>query len=108
MSEEIIKLSCRELQKKIAKGEIKSSEAVSAVFTRIEKYDGQIGAFLSTFKQDALARAKEIDNKIAKGQKVGALAGVPIAVKDNMCTTFGTTTCASKILENFHSPIMQP
>jgi aspartyl-tRNA(Asn)/glutamyl-tRNA(Gln) amidotransferase subunit A len=104
LNEEILKLSCRELQRKIAKGEIKSSEAVSAVFERIEKHDAQIGAFLSTFKQDSLAKAKEIDGKIAKGQKVGALAGVPIAVKDIMCTTFGTTTCGSKILENFHSP----
>jgi len=104
MSEEILKLSCRDLRAKIAKGEVKSSDAVSAVFGRIERYDGQIGTFLSTFKQDALERAKEIDEKIAKGQSVGALAGVPIAVKDNMCTTFGVTSCASKILENFHSP----
>jgi aspartyl-tRNA(Asn)/glutamyl-tRNA(Gln) amidotransferase subunit A len=104
MSEEILKFSCRDLRARIAKGEVKSSDAVSVVFGRIEKYDGQIGAFLSTFKQDALKRAKEIDEKIAKGQSVGALAGVPIAVKDNMCTTFGATSCASKILENFHSP----
>jgi len=104
MSQEILKLTCRQLRDSIAKGEIKSSDAVSAVFGQIEKYDDKIGAFLSTFKQEALARAKEIDGKIAKGQNVGALAGVPIAVKDNMCTTFGATTCGSKILENFHSP----
>ncbi|OHB56658.1 MAG: aspartyl/glutamyl-tRNA amidotransferase subunit A [Planctomycetes bacterium RBG_13_44_8b] len=104
MSEEILKLTCRDLRAKIARGEIKSGEAVSVIFGRIEKYDASIGAFLSTFKQDALARAKQIDDKIAKGQSVGALAGVPIAVKDNMCTTFGATTCGSKILENFHSP----
>ena len=51
-----------------------------------------------------MAKAKEVDEKIAGGQKVGILAGVPVAVKDNMCTTFGTTTCASKILKNFHAP----
>ncbi|MGA2916717.1 MAG: Asp-tRNA(Asn)/Glu-tRNA(Gln) amidotransferase subunit GatA [Sedimentisphaerales bacterium] len=104
MSNDILKLTCRELRDSIAKGEVKSSEAVSSVFAQIEKYDVSIGAFLSIFKQDALKRAKEIDGKIAKGKPVGALAGVPIAVKDNMCTTFGTTTCASKILENFRSP----
>ena len=101
---DILTLTCRELRDSIAKGQVKSSEAVSSVFAQIEKHDAQIGAFLSTFKQDAMQKAKEIDEKISKGKPVGALAGVPIAVKDNMCTTFGTTTCASKILENFHSP----
>jgi aspartyl-tRNA(Asn)/glutamyl-tRNA(Gln) amidotransferase subunit A len=104
MSKDILKLTCRELRDSIAKGEVKSSEAVSAVFERIEKYDGQIGAYLNTYKNDALGKAKEVDGKISKGKSIGPLAGVPIAVKDNMCTTFGTTTCASKILENFHSP----
>ena len=104
MSQEILKLTCRQLRDEIAKGEIKSSDAALAVFAQIEKYDGPIGAFLNTFKQDALQKAKEIDAKIAKRQNIGALAGVPIAIKDNMCTTFGTTTCASKILENFRSP----
>ncbi|PKL46846.1 MAG: Asp-tRNA(Asn)/Glu-tRNA(Gln) amidotransferase GatCAB subunit A [Planctomycetes bacterium HGW-Planctomycetes-1] len=104
MSDELLGFSCRQLRDEIAAGRTKSTDATGTVFTQIEKYDGQIGAFLSTFKQDALKRAKEIDEKIAKGQSVGALAGVPIAVKDNMCTTFGATTCGSKILENFHSP----
>jgi aspartyl-tRNA(Asn)/glutamyl-tRNA(Gln) amidotransferase subunit A len=104
MSKEILKLTCRELRDLIAKGNIKSSDAVSSVFEQIEKYDGKIGAFLSTFKKDAFAKAREVDEKVSKGKPVGALAGVPIAIKDNMCTTFGTTTCASKILENFRSP----
>ncbi|MCX5633728.1 MAG: Asp-tRNA(Asn)/Glu-tRNA(Gln) amidotransferase subunit GatA [Phycisphaerae bacterium] len=104
MSKDILKLTCRELRDSIAKGEIKSSEAVSAVFERIEKYDGQIGAYLNTYKNDALGKAKEVDGKISKGKSIGVLAGVPIAVKDVLCTTFGTTTCGSKILENFHSP----
>jgi aspartyl-tRNA(Asn)/glutamyl-tRNA(Gln) amidotransferase subunit A len=104
MSKDILKLTCRQLRDSIAKGEIKSCEAVEAVFAQVEKYDAKIGAFLSTFKKDALKKAKEVDEKIGKGKPVGPLAGVPIAVKDNMCTTFGTTTCASKILENFRSP----
>jgi aspartyl-tRNA(Asn)/glutamyl-tRNA(Gln) amidotransferase subunit A len=104
MNKDILKLTCRELRDLITKGEVKSSDAVLAVFAQIEKRDAKIGAFLSTFKEDALKKAKEIDEKISKGKPVGALAGVPIAVKDNMCTTFGITTCASKILENFRSP----
>jgi len=104
MSKDILKLTCRGLRDSIAKGETKSSDAVSAVFAQIEEHDAKIGAFISTFKEEALKKAKEIDEKISKGKPVGSLAGVPIAVKDNMCTTFGTTTCASKILENFRSP----
>ena len=104
MSKNILKLTCRGLRDSIAKGEVKSSDAISAVFEQIEKHDAKIGAFLSTFKQDALKKANEVDEKIGKGKPVGALAGVPITVKDNMCTTFGTTTCASKILQNFRSP----
>jgi aspartyl-tRNA(Asn)/glutamyl-tRNA(Gln) amidotransferase subunit A len=104
MHDELLKLSCKQLRDKIAEGEIKSADATAAVFAQIEKHDRQIGAYISTFKEQALAKAKEIDKKIATKKPVGALAGVAIAIKDNMCTTFGATTCGSKILENFHSP----
>jgi aspartyl-tRNA(Asn)/glutamyl-tRNA(Gln) amidotransferase subunit A len=96
--------SARQLRDKIARGKVKSAEAVEEVFAAIEKYEPTIGSFISTFKQQALEQAKKVDKKLANGRKVGLLAGVPIAIKDNMCTTFGTTTCASKILENFYSP----
>ncbi|MCE5341115.1 MAG: Asp-tRNA(Asn)/Glu-tRNA(Gln) amidotransferase subunit GatA [Planctomycetaceae bacterium] len=104
MNEEILKLDGVRLRDKIAKGEIKSADAVQTVFERIEKCEPRVGAFLSTFKEQAMKKAAEVDAKISKGEKVGALAGLPIAVKDNMCTAFGATTCGSKILENFHSP----
>jgi len=97
-------LSARQLREAIAKGQITSTEATKAVFDAIEKYDGAIGAYISTFEEQALARAVEVDKKIAAGEPVGQLGGVPVAVKDNMCTTFGATTCASKILEDFHAP----
>ncbi|MBC8393320.1 MAG: Asp-tRNA(Asn)/Glu-tRNA(Gln) amidotransferase GatCAB subunit A, partial [Deltaproteobacteria bacterium] len=74
------------------------------VFEHIAKTEPTIGAYLSLYQDQALEQAKAVDEKIATGQPVGPLAGVPIAIKDNMCTTFGTTTCASKILENFHAP----
>jgi aspartyl-tRNA(Asn)/glutamyl-tRNA(Gln) amidotransferase subunit A len=104
MNEELLKLSCNQLREKIRKGEIKSVEAVGSVFEQIERCEGKVGAFLSTFKEESLKKAAEVDTKIGKGENVGVLAGVPVAVKDNMCTTFGATTCGSKILENFHSP----
>ena len=97
-------ISAKELRDKIKAGEVSSVEATKEVFARIEEYDETIGAYISTFEEQAFARAKEVDDKIAAGKQVGQLAGVPVAVKDNMCTTFGATTCASKILENFHAP----
>jgi aspartyl-tRNA(Asn)/glutamyl-tRNA(Gln) amidotransferase subunit A len=97
-------LNAKQLRDKIKAGEISSIEATKAVFERIAKLEPTIGAYISTFEKSAPDKAKDVDKRIAKGEAVGELAGVPVAIKDNMCTTFGTTTCASKILENFHSP----
>jgi aspartyl-tRNA(Asn)/glutamyl-tRNA(Gln) amidotransferase subunit A len=97
-------LTAKQLRDKIAAGKTKSVDATKAVFAQIERNDSKIGSYISTFKDQALEKAKQIDEKIAAKEKVGALAGVPIAIKDNMCTTFGNTTCASKILENFQAP----
>jgi aspartyl-tRNA(Asn)/glutamyl-tRNA(Gln) amidotransferase subunit A len=96
--------SAKELRDKIRAGEVKSVEATKAVFERIAKIEPTIGVYISTFEEAALEKAAEVDKCIAKGEAVGELAGVPVAVKDVLCTTFGATTCASKILENFHSP----
>jgi len=97
-------LSAKELRDRIAAGQISSVEATKAVFERIDKFEPVIGAYISTYRDRALETAADIDRRIAAGEPVGKLAGVPVAVKDNMCTTFGATTCASKILENFHAP----
>jgi aspartyl-tRNA(Asn)/glutamyl-tRNA(Gln) amidotransferase subunit A len=96
--------TARQLRDEIAAGRARSSDVTESVFADIEKYEPTIGAYISTFKEQALEQAERVDKKIADGQSVGQLAGVPVAVKDNMCTTFGATTCASKILENFESP----
>ncbi len=98
------KLSAKELRDKIAAGQISSVDVTKTVFERIEKLDSTIGAYISTYKDQALNTAADVDKRIATGKLVGQLAGVPVAIKDNMCTTFGATTCASKILENFHAP----
>jgi aspartyl-tRNA(Asn)/glutamyl-tRNA(Gln) amidotransferase subunit A len=71
---------------------------------RIERIDGELGSFHETCDEDALARAAEIDRAIADGADVGPLAGVPIALKDNIVTRVGTTTCGSRILEGYRSP----
>ncbi len=97
-------MGIKELREEIAAGRVKSVSAVEAVFESIERYDASIGAYISTFKERAIAKAEKIDAKIAAGEKVGALAGVPIALKDNLCTDFGVTTCGSKMLKNFHAP----
>ncbi len=97
-------LSANQLRDKIAGGQISSLDATKAVFKRIDKLEPVIGAYISTYPEMALETAADIDRRIEAGQPVGQLAGVPVAIKDNMCTTFGATTCASKILENFHAP----
>jgi aspartyl-tRNA(Asn)/glutamyl-tRNA(Gln) amidotransferase subunit A len=97
-------LSAKELRDAIAAGKISSVEATEAVFQRIDKLEQVIGAYISTYRDRALETAADVDRRIAAGEPVGELAGVPVAVKDNLCTTFGATTCASRILENFHAP----
>ena len=97
----ILELSATELAKKIKAGEITSEEAAKASLAQIAKEDQKIRAYLTVDEEKVLARAKEVDDGIRSGKYTGPLAGVPIAVKDNICTKDMRTTCASKILENF-------
>ncbi len=101
---ELIKLSAVKLRDMIKNGSIKSADATEAVFERIDKLEPVVGAYISTYRDRALETAADVDRRLTAGESVGELAGVPIAIKDNMCTTFGATTCASRILENFHAP----
>lgn len=79
-------------------------EIAEAHLARIEAVDERVGAFLTVTKEAALARAAEQDRKLAAGEPLGALSGVPVAVKDNICTKGVRTTCASKMLHNFTPP----
>lgn len=98
---EIYKLTASEIREKIANRELTAVEVTEAVFERIEKKDELINSFVSLRKEAALHEAKIIDEKIARGEKVGALAGVPVSIKDNMVSTGDLTTACSKILGNY-------
>ena len=97
-------LTAIELRDRIAAGQISSVEATQAVLDQIDRLDPIVGAYLSVFPERALQAARDVDKRIAAGEAVGPLAGVPVAVKDVLCTSFGTTTCGSRILQDFHAP----
>lgn len=98
---DLVKMSALELSRKIKQRQISSADAVKAVLDQMDKWEGKTQAYLDIYKKEAYARAKEVDKGIADGTYQGPLAGVPIAVKDNICIQGKKTTCASKILENF-------
>ena len=98
---ELQTMTALELSKKIRQRQVKVADGVKEVFDQIEKKEGKVHAYLDLYKKDALARAKEVEKGIMDGIYTGPLAGVPIAVKDNICIKGKKTTCASKILENF-------
>lgn len=97
-------LTANEVKARILKREITVQEVVEELFQWIKPNESSVKAYLSIDEEGALSKAKEIDRKLNNGDKVGLLAGIPIAVKDNICTSGMKTTCASKILENFVSP----
>ncbi|MEK7730667.1 MAG: Asp-tRNA(Asn)/Glu-tRNA(Gln) amidotransferase subunit GatA [Planctomycetota bacterium] len=87
----------------VRRGDTSAEEAVGRSIDRIEALQGRYQAFLHHDRERALSLARKIDQRRTRGESLGPLAGVPMAVKDNMCTTFGATTCGSRILESFHS-----
>ena len=98
---EILQLTALELSQKIRDGEISVKETVDIYREQIEKMEPQVHAFLSVDENRLASRVQEVEEGIKNGSYSGPLAGVPIAVKDNICTKGQKTTCASKILENF-------
>ena len=100
----LLGLSALQIKEKILSREIQATELVGKLFKWIKDIEPNIQAFITINEKEALEKASEIDKKIGNRQKVGLLAGIPIAVKDNICTKNLTTTCASKILQNFTPP----
>jgi aspartyl-tRNA(Asn)/glutamyl-tRNA(Gln) amidotransferase subunit A len=100
----LLDLTAAQLAEKIRRKEVSSRQATQAVVDRIAEVEGRVRAFNSTDPEWALKQAAAVDEALAAGKPVGPLAGVPIALKDNMATRRGTTTCSSKILKNFTAP----
>ena len=91
-----------ELGKKIHSGEVTAPDAALAALDQIKKSEPTLNSFVTVLSEDAvLARADEVQKKIDNGELAGPLAGVPVAIKDNMCTKDILTTCSSKILADF-------
>ncbi len=84
--------------------ECSAAEIAVSVFERIEAVEEMVGAYITLTKESAMKQAAETDQKIAAGETLHPLAGIPVAIKDNMCTEGVLTTCASKILYNFIPP----
>ena len=98
---DILKCTAVELGRKIKDKELTAVEATQAVLDRIDSVENTVHAYVTVDREGALKKAAEIQKKIDDGELTGPLAGVPVAIKDNMCTEGMLTTCSSKILYNF-------
>ncbi|MGE5173680.1 MAG: Asp-tRNA(Asn)/Glu-tRNA(Gln) amidotransferase subunit GatA [Betaproteobacteria bacterium] len=101
---ELFQLTIHELHDMLKKGETTSESVAESVFNRINAVEGQVKAYITVTEEIARAQAKDADKRIKTGDASSPLLGIPIAVKDNMCTEGIRTTCASKILANFVPP----
>lgn len=88
----------------VASGELSAEEYTASILERIERIDAKLHAYLQLDREGALSKARELDRRARRGERVGMLAGLGIAVKDNICVRSLQATCASKILEGFRPP----
>lgn len=101
---DLLKITAHKLHDMLAAKEISAVEICRAALDRIERLEGKLKAFITVTGELALSQARAVDGMIASGGEIPPLAGIPIAIKDNMCTEGIKTTCASKILYNFVPP----
>ena len=100
----ICELTAHEIREAYANKELKVVDVVKAFYEKIKVDDEKIKGYITLCEEEAIKTAEEIQAKFDAGEEMGPLAGVPIAIKDNMCTRGLKTTCASKMLENFIPP----
>lgn len=98
---ELYSKTLSEIAKDIKNKKVTIKEVLDSVYKRIEDVEYKVGAYITLTKNEAYKRADELQEKLDKGEDIGLLGGVPIAIKDNICTKNVKTTCASKMLENF-------
>lgn len=101
---ELFQYTAHQLHEKLVNKEVSSVELTQAVLGRMDAVEGQVKAYITETRDSALEQAKAVDAKIARGEAIAPLAGIPGAVKDNICTKGIKTTCASKILAEFVPP----
>ncbi|WMJ23367.1 Asp-tRNA(Asn)/Glu-tRNA(Gln) amidotransferase subunit GatA [Paludicola sp. MB14-C6] len=101
---ELYKLTATELSNMLRNKECSSVEITKSVIDRITNVENKVNAYITVTNELAIEQAKSVDEKLAKGNKLSPLAGIPVGIKDNICTKDVLTTCASKILYNFVPP----
>jgi aspartyl-tRNA(Asn)/glutamyl-tRNA(Gln) amidotransferase subunit A len=99
-----LELSAVDLVAAVRRGDITARACAEAFLDRIERVDGRVNAFLKVDRDGALAKAADVDSRRSAGKPIGPLAGLPVAVKDVLCTADLPTTCASRMLEHFRPP----
>ncbi len=98
---DLYRLTLKEIANKIKNKEITIKEALDSVYSRIDDVESKVDAYVTISKEKAYERAENLQQRLDNGEDIGSLGGVPIAIKDNICTNGIRTTCSSKMLENF-------